>query len=261
MSGTKLEHHLVGVAEVDALGQLALGHAPEVQVVAELSAQQILGIQPVLDHRRRGPLRRDHGVVAQMPPHVVGEVLRSAVLLPRTDHLERVVVEQRDAAGTVVAVRSAQRGHEDAARPAVHGVRPRVSGLGGEFVGLDRVRQHWVSRVGLGVEDISVRRPDTGDDEVAPLHGMALVAVVAQRARAGVPAEVVQFVAGRRKLGPADHLTVRRRRRSRSPPRQARPSPGRPGRMRQRKQAARALRRQRHPGCGKRWDLLQPCDR
>jgi len=75
---------------------------------------------------------------------------------------------------------------------------PRVSGLGGEFVGLNRVRQHRVSRVGFGVEDICVRRPDTGDDEVAPLHGMAVVALVAQGARAGIPAEVVQFVACRR---------------------------------------------------------------
>ncbi len=118
----------------------------------------------------RAPLRRDHCVLAQMPPHVVREVLRSSVLLPRPDHLERVVVEQCDAAGPVVAVRPAQRGHEDAARPAVHGVRPRVSGLGGEFAGLNRVRQHRVSRVGFGVEDIRVRRPDAGDEEVAPLE-------------------------------------------------------------------------------------------
>ena len=73
----QLEHHLMLVAEVDALGQLALGHAPEVHMVAELTAEQILGVEPVLDHRRRRPLRRQHRVVLQMPPHVVGEELRS----------------------------------------------------------------------------------------------------------------------------------------------------------------------------------------
>ena len=104
----QLEHHLVLVTEVDALGQLPLGHAPEVHVVPELAAEQILGVEPVLDHRRRRPLRRQHRVVLQVPPHVVGEELRSAVQLPRSDDLERVVVDQRDAAGTVVAVGAAQ---------------------------------------------------------------------------------------------------------------------------------------------------------
>ena len=34
------------IAKIDALGQRALGHAPEVQVVPELSAEQVLGISP-----------------------------------------------------------------------------------------------------------------------------------------------------------------------------------------------------------------------
>ena len=37
-----------------------------------------------------------------------------------------------------------------------------------------------------------------GHDEIAPLQLVLVVALVAQRARARVPAEVVQFVAGRR---------------------------------------------------------------
>jgi hypothetical protein len=47
-----LEHELVGVAQVDALGEGALGQAPEVEVVAEAPAQQVLGVQAVLEHRR-----------------------------------------------------------------------------------------------------------------------------------------------------------------------------------------------------------------
>jgi hypothetical protein len=39
----------------------------------------------------------------------------------------------------------------------VHGVRPRVAGLGGELIGRNRVCQHRVSQVGFGVENIGVR--------------------------------------------------------------------------------------------------------
>ena len=101
----QLEHHLVLVAEVDPLHQLALGEAPEVEVVAEALAEQILGVEPVLDHRRRRPLGGDRDVLVQVPPDVVGEVLVAAVCLPGARDLEGVVVDQRDAAGAVVAVR------------------------------------------------------------------------------------------------------------------------------------------------------------
>src|SRR6516164_7519166 len=72
--------------------------------MSKLPSEQILGINSVLDHRWRPPLRCDHGVIVQVPPHVVGQELRSAVDLPRSDELERVVVDQRDAARTVIAV-------------------------------------------------------------------------------------------------------------------------------------------------------------
>ena len=52
MGRADLEHELVGVAQVDALGEGALGQAPEVEVVAEAPAQQVLGVQAVLEHRR-----------------------------------------------------------------------------------------------------------------------------------------------------------------------------------------------------------------
>ena len=213
----QLEDHLVLVTKVDALGQLPLGHAPEVHMVSELASEQVLGIQPILDHRRCRPLRCDHGVVLQMPPDVVRQELRSPVQLPRFDDLERVVVDQRDAAGTFGAVDATQRRHEDAAGSAVHRVRARVSGLGCKLTGLDRVRHHRLARVGLGVEDIGVRRANARDEQVATLERLPVIAgvvaampVVAQRARACAPAEMVQLVARRRQLGPADHAAVRR---------------------------------------------------
>ena len=119
--------------------------------------------------------------------------------------------------------------------------------------------------VGFGVEDIGGRRANAGYEQVATLERLPVIAgvvaampVVAQRARACVPPEVVQLVARRRQLGPADHAAVRRGARGRSPPRRSHPSPGRPGRKRRRRRVARAQPRRRRPGCGRTWDLSQP---
>jgi hypothetical protein len=111
------------VAQVDPLGQPPFGEAPEVEVVAEPPSEQILGVEPVLDHRRRRPLGRDGDVVVQVPPDVVAEVLVSAVRFPTTGDLEGFVVDQRDAAGAIGAVCTAEIRHEDAAGAAVHRMR------------------------------------------------------------------------------------------------------------------------------------------
>src|SRR4029450_1400004 len=103
-----------------------------------------------------------------------------------------VVVEQGDPAGAVVAVGPAQVEQEDAAGPAVDGVGAGVAGLGGQLLGLDGADHLGVARVGLGVQHIGAGGADAGDDQVAALQGLAVVAVagVAQGGRAGVPAEV-----------------------------------------------------------------------
>ncbi len=189
--------------------QLAFGQAPEVEVVAEPPPQEVLGVQPVLDHRRGRPLRRDGDVVVEVPPHVVGEVLLAPVRLPGAGDLEGVVVDQRHPSRAVAAVGAAQVGHEDAAGPAVHGVRAGVAGLGGELLGLDGADDLRLPRVGLGVEHVGARRPDARHDQVTALERAVVgVALVAERAGAGVPPEVVQLVARGRQLRPADHLAV-----------------------------------------------------
>ncbi len=195
------------VAEIDPLDELALGEAPEVEVVAEALAEQVLGVQPVLDHRRRRPLRGHRDVLVQVPPDVVGEVLIAAVALPGAGDLEGVVVDQRHPAGPVAVAGGAEVRHEDAAGPAVDGVRARVAGLLGELLGLDRPDDVRLAGIGLGVEDVGARRADPRHDQVAALEH-PLVALVAERARAGVPAEVMELVAGGRQLGPADHVSV-----------------------------------------------------
>jgi hypothetical protein len=117
------------------------------------------------------------------------------------------VIEQRDATGAVVTVDAPEGEQEDAAGPTVNGVRPRISGLGGELVGVDLTDYPWVARVRPGVEDIDPRGPDAGNDQVPALEESAVVAVdlVAQSTGARVPSEVVQLVAGGGELAPADH--------------------------------------------------------
>jgi hypothetical protein len=96
------------VPQVDSLEQLAFGEAPEVEVMAELPSKEVFGVEALLDHRWRRPLRRDGDVVVEVPPHVVGEVLLAPVGLPRAGDLEGVVIEKRNPSRAVGAVGAAQ---------------------------------------------------------------------------------------------------------------------------------------------------------
>jgi hypothetical protein len=172
----------------------------------------VFGVEAVLDHRWRRPLRRDGDVLVEVPPHVVGEVLFAPVSLPRAGDLEGVVIDKCDPSRAVGAVGAAQVGHEDAAGAAMHRVRAGVAGLCGELLGLDCVDDLGLPRVGLRIEYVRPRRAKARHDQVTalqrPVMGMALVA---ERAGARVPTEVVQFVPCCRQISPADDLTVRGR--------------------------------------------------
>ena len=131
-------------------------------------SEQQFGDQAVLDHRGSAPLAGDQDVLVEVPPRVVGEVLRPAVGLPGALHRERVVVEQGDPARAVrVVERPADAGQEDAVGSAVQRVRAGVAGLLGQLGaghGLHQVRR---ARVGLRVEHVDVRRPQARHEQVA----------------------------------------------------------------------------------------------
>jgi hypothetical protein len=209
VGGAQLEHHLVLVAQVDGLDVLPGVHVPEVQPVAVLAAEQQLRDDAVLDHRWRGPLRGDRNVLHDVPPDVVGQVLVAAAGLPRAGDVEGGVVEQRDPA-RAVRFAAAEAGHEHRARPAVHGVRPRVVGPLAELLGAQRLDQPGLGLVGLGVEHVQPGGPQARHDQVAPV-AVLVVPGRAERAGAGIPAEVVQLVAHAGQLGEPDDLGVRRR--------------------------------------------------
>jgi hypothetical protein len=90
------------------------------------------------------------------------------------------------------------------------GMGARVARLAHHFLRLDRLDQPWRTWVGLSVDDIDARRADAGNDEVAALQeGMARH--WRERRTAGVPAEVVEFVAGVGHDELVDHGAIRGR--------------------------------------------------
>ena len=130
--------------------------------------------------------------MAEMPPDIVGEVLRTAVHLPLAAHVERLVVHEEDAARPF-AFAVAERGDVNAFGTAVYGVRPGIAGPLCHSLGLDHLHDLRVLGIGFGIEDMDARRSQPGHHEVAALS-MGVWRVRAETRRAGVPAEVVQLV-------------------------------------------------------------------
>src|SRR6516164_4351008 len=99
---------------------------PEMQLVAVFPGEQELGNEAVLEHVRRAPLAGHHRVVAEMPPHVVGELLRSTVDFPAAEHVKGLVIHQQNAAG-YLSLGIAERTDVDPVRATVDGVRSGVT--------------------------------------------------------------------------------------------------------------------------------------
>src|SRR5919202_98743 len=178
---------------------------PDVQLVTIAALQEYLGVEPALDHIRRAPLAGDHGVVAQVPPEVIGEVLRSPLYLPGPQRIEALVIHDEDASRPL-PIGGTERAHVDALRPTVDGVGAAVARPLVQLVWLYHLDYARLSRVELGVDDVHARGAQTRDDQVAALY-VRVGCVGAQRRAAGVPAKVVQLVASIRHLHTPDDLT------------------------------------------------------
>jgi hypothetical protein len=97
----QLEHHLLLGAELDALAVLAPAQVPDVELMAVLAEQ--IGIDATLDHVGRAPFAGNERVMPEVPPEVVGQILRTAVCFPVAFDGEILVVEHEDAARSVAA--------------------------------------------------------------------------------------------------------------------------------------------------------------
>ena len=181
-------------------------HVPHVQLASVLAGEQQLGIDAVLHHVGCAPGAGHHRVEPEMPPHVVGQFLRSAIELPASTNLERLRIEQERAARPV-AVGRAERAEKNPVRPAVHGVRRRVARAPGNGLRLDDLHDARPSGIGLRVENVNARRVDARHDQIAPFH-VRMRRVGAQAGTARVPAEVVELVPRVRHVGLANQPAV-----------------------------------------------------
>jgi hypothetical protein len=141
-----------------------------------------------------------------MPPEIVGEVLVAPVGFPRAFRLERRMVQEHHTARSI-AVRRAQRPGIDRVRAAVDGVQTAVAALCVDRFRLDDLDDLRLARVRLGVNHMEPRRAQAGNQQIAPLqmrvrHGRA------ERGGAGVPAEVMQFIARVRHVHASHDLAV-----------------------------------------------------
>ncbi len=145
-----------------------LRQIPNVQLVTVAALQQNFRIHALVHHVGRAPLAGDYGVEAQVPPEIVGQLLRAAVQFPLAHDVEAVLIHHEDSAGTV-AVGRAEGARVNSLRPAMNRVRRGVAGARRQRFRLNHFDDLRLARIGLGVDDMNARRIDAGNDQIAPL--------------------------------------------------------------------------------------------
>src|SRR5215472_12576555 len=116
------------------------------------------------------------------------------------------MIEDQDPARAIAASR-ADGVNVYAVGPAVYRVQARIAGALRDLVGVDDLHDLRLARIGLGIDDMDGGRAQSRDYKVATLD-MGMRRIGTQGRAAGVPAEVMQFIAGLRHGHPADQLAV-----------------------------------------------------
>src|SRR5215208_2760876 len=156
------------------------------QAAAVAPGGDVGGVEPWLIGRGLAEFRRGEDVLTRLVPEVVVEPRVRAAVLPAPLELERLRVEDREAAGTV-ALRVAEHADDDVvARHAVDRVRTRQAGLAHDLLRLDHLLDPRSTRVVGDVDDGDPRGAEARDDQVRAVRP------VAGRA-AAIPAAVVQL--------------------------------------------------------------------
>src|ERR1700704_3425500 len=93
-----------------------------------------------------------------MPPKIIMQKLTAAVDFPLTEDFERLAIEHENAAGAL-AVGISERANVNGFRPAV--IRAREN-----FLRLDDFDDLWFPRVGLRIDDVNPRGPDSRHNQV-----------------------------------------------------------------------------------------------
>src|SRR5918994_705250 len=112
---------MILTAQIQGLKMTPTAQVPDMKLMTIAALQEYLGVEPALDHVWRAPLAGDHGVVAQVPPEVVGEVLRSPIDFPAPQGIKAFVIHHEDTA-RAISIGGTKRAHINSLRAAVDGV-------------------------------------------------------------------------------------------------------------------------------------------
>src|ERR1700751_5352998 len=118
-----------------------------------LAGHQQVRLYSMLDHIRRTPLTGHRDVVAKMPPEVIGQVLRAALDFPSSQHLETLMIKQKQAAWAFT-LRRTQGADVNGIRAAMKRMRPAIAGTRSKFFRLDYFDDPGTPWIRFGIDDV-----------------------------------------------------------------------------------------------------------
>src|SRR5262249_33588943 len=107
----------------------------------------------MLNHVWRTPFAGNRNVVAEMPPEIIGEILRTAVHFPAAQHVEAFMIEEEQPSRTST-LGSAKGANVDRVGAAMNGMRTTIAGARGEFFWFDYLDDLRITRLRFGVNDV-----------------------------------------------------------------------------------------------------------
>src|SRR6266446_8668360 len=116
--GAQFENHLVLLAKLERLDMTPLAQIPNMHLMTVSALQEFFGHNAVLDLVGRAPFAGQQGVLSDMPPKVITQILRAAVHLPFSQNLKGEVIYKENASRSI-PVRSAQRADINPLRSAM----------------------------------------------------------------------------------------------------------------------------------------------
>src|SRR5215468_8305245 len=132
----------------------ALVQVPDVNLVAVLAGQQQLRVYTVFYHVWRPPFGGDEGVVPQVPPEVIGQLLWATILFPRALQLKCVRIHQENATRGVSGRRS-ECAPVNAVWSTMKCVGRSVTGFLCELLGLDHLRNLRLPGIRFRIQDVN----------------------------------------------------------------------------------------------------------
>src|SRR5580704_8107352 len=145
--GAKLERHLLFGTQIQSLQVAALAQIPHMQRMPVAALQENVRVDAVFHHARSSPLAGDHGVVTQVPPEVVRQILRATIDFPFSQNLKAVRIHDKNSARALTGS-GAKRAAKNSLGTAMHGVRAAVAGAFGEDIRFNHLDDFRTARVG-----------------------------------------------------------------------------------------------------------------